>query len=79
MPRNYPGMASLHFYALILIVFTIYTRYDLAIRKLRMKQKQSDIDKMVKDVNALLKKANPVTAKVADLAAKCDREYGEFQ
>ena len=79
MPRNYPGLASLYFYAFILIVFTVYTRYDIAIRKLRMKQKSADLEKMVQDVNALLIKANPVAAKAAALAKKRDREYGEFQ
>lgn len=75
MPRNYPGIASLYLYALILIVFTIYARYKLVSTIIRLNAKSKEVDKILLEINTLIKKTNPVVAK----AAKRERDRGEFQ
>jgi hypothetical protein len=72
MPRNYPNIEMMYFYALILTAFSVYARYDLAIRLTRIEVRAKEVDELLKCVKDLMKKADPVKT-------KRNREYGEFQ
>lgn len=73
MPRNYPSIGQVYLYCFILVMFSIYSRFDTNSTKLRVKIKIDEVDKMMRDLTNLIKKTkDPVKFKK-------EQEKGEFQ
>jgi hypothetical protein len=92
MPRGYQDAGLLVIYCLVLMVLAAYAQFDIAIKRYHILEKNKNINKMINDINNMLrdktpqkvvdtnKKTNPVLAKTKHEKYKLnDEDCKEFQ
>jgi hypothetical protein len=73
IPPSNKDLSSLYYIILILIGFTLYSRFELANKTARIAIKYIEVEKTMRELKNLIKKTkNPV-------AYKKEQEKGEFQ